>query len=187
MMKASTLTLVAFLTGATAWADCPAAPDHTEALADLISQVRAAKNETQGRAFSARMWQLWADAPDEIAQAVLDRGMGRRESFDLLGAISDFDALIEYCPDYAEGYNQRAFANFLQGNFAPAVGDLQKAIELSPNHIAARAGLALTYMQLGDLELARAELLTAVELNPWLSERRLLEKGGPLALKGQDI
>ena len=112
MKQIAIAATVSLLSTAAAWASCPAAPDHTEALADLISKARAAETETQGRLFSSQMWVLWVDAPDDSAQAVLDRGMGRRESFDLLGAIKDFDALIDYCPDYAEGYNQRAFGQF---------------------------------------------------------------------------
>lgn len=168
-------------------AQCPPAPDHTIAIAGLISQARAADTEMQGREFGAQMWVLWAKAPNEQAQAILNRGMSKRRAFDMLGAIADFDVLVGYCPDYAEGYNQRAFANFLQGKFEPAVVDLVKAIELSPNHVAARAGLALTYMELGQLDAAREELLRALDLNPWLSERHLLSKGGRLAPKGEDI
>ena len=168
-------------------AECPPSPDHTIAIAGLISQARAADTEREGREFGAQMWVLWAKAPNEQAQTILNRGMGKRRAFDMLGAIADFDVLVDYCPDYAEGYNQRAFANFLQGKYAIAVGDLVKAIELSPNHVAARAGLALTYMELGQLDAARAELLLALELNPWLSERRLLDKGGRLAPKVEDI
>ena len=170
-----------------ALAECPAPPNHSGALANLINDANSAETEAQGKAISSQMWELWADAPDAAAQAILDRGMGRRSAFDLLGAIADFDTLVAYCPDYAEGYNQRAFANFLQGNFARAEVDLRKAIELSPNHVAARAGLALTYMQMDRVDEARAALEAALKLNPWLSERHLIGKGGPLAPKGQDI
>ena len=95
--------------------------------------------------------------------------------------------LVEYCPEYAEGYNQRAFVNFLRQDFPPALGDLDRAIELSPNHIAALSGRALTLMGLGRNEEAREALKQALELNPWLSERSLLAPGGPLEPEGQDL
>ena len=55
---------------------CPAAPDHSGDLQDLFAQVQAAENEMQARVITNKMWELWADAPDEPAQEMLDLGMG---------------------------------------------------------------------------------------------------------------
>ena len=167
--------------------DCPPAPDHSAELDALVEEVQAATSEREARLVSNRMWELWADAPNEQAQAVLDRGMQKRASFDLAGAISDFNILIDYCPAYAEGYNQRAFVRFIQRDYPSALTDLERALELSPGHIAARAGLALTLMQLGQTDAARSELEAALERNPWLTERHLMSRGGPLAPEGDDI
>lgn len=168
-------------------AACPEAPDHSDALAALSQAAVAAPNEADGRALSDDMWELWLDAPDAQSQTVLDQGMRKRENYDFLGAIADFTRLIAYCPDYAEGYNQRAFAYFLQQEFTAARADLDRAIELSPTHVGALSGRALTLMQLGDLEAAQSDLSAALALNPWLSERHLLAPGGPLSPPGEDI
>ena len=133
------------------------------------------------------MWGFWTDAPDELAQEMLDRGMTRRSSYDFLGALKDLDRLVAYCPEYAEGYNQRAFVHFLRQDFTPALRDLDRAIALSPNHVAALSGRALTLMGLGRIDEARSALDHALELNPWLPERRLAGPGGPLAPLGKDI
>ncbi|WP_121067180.1 tetratricopeptide repeat protein [Chachezhania antarctica] len=166
---------------------CPPAPDHTAELEDLIAEVQAAPNEGAARAISNRMWALWADAPDEPAQAILDRGMTQRRSFDLLGAQRAFDRLIDYCPDYAEGYNQRAFVAFLRQDYAAALPDLDRALEISPRHVAAMSGRALSLIGLGRLAEARVALSQALELNPWLPERRLIAPGGALADVGRDL
>ncbi|MFD2854504.1 tetratricopeptide repeat protein [Seohaeicola zhoushanensis] len=94
---------------------------------------------------------------------------------------------MDYCPDYAEGYNQRAFAYYLTEKFGPALEDLDRAIALSPNHVAALSGRALTLLGLGRTEEAARALARALELNPWLSERSLAGPGGPLEPKGKDI
>ena len=166
---------------------CPAAPDHSDGVAGIISQIQQAENERAAQILSSQLWEFWADAPDDSAQAVLDRGMTRRSQWDLLGAIEDFDKLVEYCPSYAEGYNQRAFANFLRQDYQAALPDLNRAIELSPNHVAAISGKALTLMGLERLDEARQTLQQALELNPWLSERHLMGLGGPLDEPGEDI
>ncbi|MEO3415415.1 hypothetical protein AAFO92_12230 [Roseovarius sp. CAU 1744] len=153
---------------------CPDAPDHSEALSGLIEAVQAAPNERKARQISNDMWQYWADAPDAYAQELLDEGMSRREAFDYDGAMVALDALVEYCPDYAEGYNQRAFVNFLRQDFAAALPDLDRAIELSPRHVAAIAGRALTLAGMERRAEAALSLREALALNPWLSERHLL-------------
>lgn len=176
-----------FLPAAALAEGCPVAPDHRAEVDALIAEAQAAPTEMAGREVGNRMWLLWTDAPDEPAQSLLDEGMQKLRGADYLGALDDLNRLIEYCPDYAEGYNQRAFAYYLMQRFAPALEDLDRAIDLSPNHVAALSGRALTLMGLGRTDEAARALARALELNPWLSERSLAAPGGPLAPKGKDI
>lgn len=155
-------------------AACPPAPDIGEAEGKLIAEVRVAPNEYAAQKISNKMWALWATAPDAKAQEMLDRGMAARAGYDFASALDAFDALTEYCPDYAEGYNQRAFVNFLRQDYASALVDLDLAIERSPRHIAAIAGKALTLFGLEKDAEGQRVLREALALNPWLSERRFL-------------
>ncbi|WP_179379085.1 tetratricopeptide repeat protein [Jannaschia marina] len=163
------------LTATPLLAECPAAPDIAADIDGLIAKVQAAPTEAEGRRVSDEMWTFWAKAPDPRAQELLDEGMSRRAAFDLAGAVTAFDALVAYCPDFAEGYNQRAFANFLRQDFEAALPDLDRAIALQPRHIPAMAGKGLTLIQMGRIRAGQAEIRRAVALNPWLAERRLLD------------
>jgi tetratricopeptide (TPR) repeat protein len=170
-----------------ALADCPPVADHSAALDRLAERAQSAGNDMEGRRISGEMWKIWLDAPDDTAQAILDQGMTRRESFDFLGALSSFDRLVAYCPHYAEGFNQRAFVHFLTRNFEKALADLDAALAINPAHVGALSGRALTLLELGRLDEARDQLNEALAINPWLSERFLLKKGGRLAVPGDDI
>ena len=187
-MKQTLICLcVALATSPAFAATCPAAPDHTAQLSELATQAQAAASAPEGRRISDQMWALWADAPDAAAQEILNAGMERRSSYDYLGAMAAFNRLIEYCPDYAEGYNQRAFVSYLREDFAAAVIDLDRALARSPQHVAALAGKALSLLALGQNDAARAALEQALALNPWIPERALAAPGAPLAPLGQDI
>ncbi|NRB04220.1 MAG: hypothetical protein HRU30_13260 [Rhodobacteraceae bacterium] len=166
---------------------CPDPIDISAEMVGLLDGIQAAPSASAARPWTEKMWRVWLRAPDTVAQNVLDRGMSRQRNFDLLGAQRDFDTLVSYCPTYAEGYNQRAFTNYLGGKYDAALADLDKAIVLSPTHVGALAGRALTLMQMGRFQEARAQMLDAVALNPWLSERALLEPGQPLEAKEQDL
>jgi tetratricopeptide (TPR) repeat protein len=159
-----------------AFAACPPAPDIAADEMRLFEQIRNAGNELAARPFSNGLWELWTMAPDEPAQALLDQGMSARSSFDFVSAIDALDRLVDYCPNYAEGYNQRAFVNFLRQDYAAALVDLDRAIELSPRHTGAITGKALTLSGLGREDEAQILLREAVELHPWLSERHLLKE-----------
>jgi len=157
-----------------ALADCPPAPDIAPAMDVLLAEVQAAPTEAAGRAVSARMWAEWARAPDARSQDLLDEGMGRRQAGDLPGALVAFEALVAYCPDYAEGYNQRAFVRFLQGDMAAALPDLDRALALRPRHVAALAGKGLTLIGAGRIAEGQDAIRAAMAFDPWLGERHYL-------------
>ncbi|MEO0866580.1 MAG: tetratricopeptide repeat protein [Pseudomonadota bacterium] len=171
-----------------AFADtCPPSPDISSELSEVIEMARIAPDERGGQVASDKMWDIWLRAPDTAAQEVLDRGMRQRGNFDFVGAYESFDALVAYCPDYAEGYNQRAFISFLREDYNAALVDLDRALALSPDHVGAQSGRALTLMNLGRRDDARAQLEAALDNNPWLGERHLLAEGAPLGPVGQEL
>ncbi|MBA99224.1 tetratricopeptide repeat protein [Sulfitobacter sp.] len=181
------LGILTLLSGPALAAGCPQLPDYSPELRNLIEQADRAPDVRAGRVVSDAMWKVWLRAPDEVAQGILDTGLRRRDAYDFLGAIGEFDRLVTYCPDYAEGYNQRAYIHFLNGEYAAALTNLDMALNLQPLHVAAQTGRALTLMHMGRISEARAQLLIAVENNPWLPEAGLLAKDAPLGPQGSDI
>lgn len=166
---------------------CPAPADVSAEMEELFAQAQAASDFREGQAASDAMWEVWLRAPDAAAQEVLDRGMAARSSFNFVEAYAQFTKLTEYCPDYAEGWNQRAYISFLRKDYAAALIDLDRALALQPRHVAAQSGRGLTLMNLGRIAEARSQMLEAEANNPWLSEKSLLADGAPLGRKGKDI
>lgn len=174
-MRCTFIALPLIVLGTLAFAECPPPPDIANREAALFAKLKDAKNELAAQDSTRGLWELWTQAPDDAAQALLDQGMAARGSYNFLRAIDQFDRLVEYCPDYAEGYNQRAFVNFLREDFAAALVDLDLALERSPSHVGALSGKALTLMGLGQMEEAQEVLRAALALNPWIPERGLLQ------------
>lgn len=156
-------------------ADCPAQIDITTRIDALVEKARSAPSQAAGLRVSGEMWELWLAAPDAQAQDWLDEGMARMRTGDMSGAQTAFDALVEYCPDYAEGWNQRAFLAFSQGSFDAALADLDVALARDARHVGALTGKGLTLIALGRIAEGQDMIRIALELNPWLGERRYLE------------
>ena len=155
---------------------CPAVPVRSAEKAELYAGLLTAKNEMGAAPYNAGLWEIWLDAPDEIAQAMLNEGMALRRVYDFLGSVAVLNDLVDYCPDYAEGYNQRAFAYFLARDFEASLADLDRTLVIDPRHIGALSGKGLTLIELGRNKEAQVVLKEAVALHPWLSERFLIEE-----------
>ena len=157
------------------WADsCPQIPDQSAQLDPVYDQLLETTSKEQAGPLVADLWQIWLAAPDDKAQKMLDVGIVTLRSGNYVSAANIFTALVDYCPNYVEGYNQRAFAYYLSGNFEAALPDLARALEIRPRHLGALTGKALTHFQLDQTILAEEELRKATAINPWISEAELL-------------
>ena len=172
-MRTLLATAVLALAATTAQAVCPA-QDLSAQKDPLYERLKASASELEGIPIAQEIWSLYSTAPDAKAQDLLDRGVRylQRGQFDTSETV--LTELVDYCPDYAEGWNQRAFARFLAGRFDGALEDLDRTLELEPRHFGALSGRGLTLLRQGRQLLAQQAIRDALKVNPWLNERRIL-------------
>ena len=138
----------------------------------LFDRLAKAQSEQEGRLAEEAIWRYWIDqSPSPEVRTALDAGMERREAYDYEAAEEHFDKVIELAPGYAEGFNQRAFIRFLRENYGGAESDLEKALELEPEHFGAMAGLYQVLLRQDRQQVALKMLQQAVGIHPWLQER----------------
>jgi len=114
------------------------------------------------------LWSVWFRCGTPPANHELMRGAQALERKDIPHAIRHFDRAIEQCPTFAEPFNQRATARYLQEEYEPSIADCQRAIELMPCHFGALAGMGHCYAHLGKAREAVAAYERALEVNPHL-------------------
>lgn len=152
----------------------PASADDVEKRA-LFSVLSNAQSEKEGRTAEGAIWLYWFDqSPTADVRASLDAGRERREAYDYEAAENHLDKVVESAPDYAEGYNQRAFVRFLRENYEDAQSDLEIALELEPDHFGAMSGLFHILRIKKRPEAALGLLRQAVDIHPWIQERSFL-------------
>ncbi|MGX9856320.1 tetratricopeptide repeat protein [Limimaricola variabilis] len=177
MIRAAAMVLC-LATAPAAARDCPPPPDHGEERAQLTERLARAPDPGTAQRLMDRLWELWRDAPDAAAQDLLDRSISHRLGGQDEAALQLLDQLVAECPDYAEGWNQRAYMHYLRGDYAAALADIDATLERMPDHVGALSGRALALWELGRETEARRALDTALALNPWLPERSLIEAPG---------
>lgn len=157
--------------------DCPVPMDNIAQKNRLHDELLTAQSEMTGRVFADQLWIIWTTAPDEISQELLDRGRERIRVADYERAEEYFDELVEYCPHFAEGWNQRAYIHLLRQNYDASLSDITVVLALEPRHFGALAGRASVLLEMGRTRVGYIALRMALTVNPWLSERHLLPSG----------
>jgi tetratricopeptide (TPR) repeat protein len=152
----------------------PAAADEVEAaiLGKLFAELRAAPDAETARRIDRQIWLVWTTPSDPVLRGRMNEVLAARSAGDLGGAITLLNRLVADYPDYAEGWNQRATMYFMLGNFEASLADCARVLELEPRHFGALSGRALIYLQQGRRALARKDMATALEIHPFLTERR---------------
>ena len=127
------ICLAACLLSAQVQAACPTldAEELDGRQAPLFAKLKAAKTEVEGQILASALWEIFSTAPDKKAQELLDKGVQSIGRGEFLEAETALTYLIDYCPEYAEGWNQRAFARYLKGEYDEALADLDRTLDLA--------------------------------------------------------
>lgn len=114
------------------------------------------------------LWSIWFRGGTPESNACLLRGSESLNDRQIERAAEHFSAAIGLCPSFAEAYNQRAMAYFLQEKFEESLRDSRRAVELMPCHFGAWAGMGHCHAHRGELEAALSCYRRALSINPHL-------------------
>jgi tetratricopeptide (TPR) repeat protein len=109
---------------------------------------------------------IWSRSGSASMDLLLRRGKEALEAEDYEAALEHFSALTDHAPDFAEGWNGRATAFYLMGEFSLSMADVERVLALNPRHFGALSGLAAMFEQMGENELALKALRAVHALNP---------------------
>ncbi len=137
-------------------------------LASLFQELRTAPDGPSAASVEDQIWTIWLDHPGDEVLFLMQDGVSGMNEEDYARALEAFSAVTEIAPDYAEGWNKRANANYLLGDYAAAVADIRRVLMLEPRHFAALAGLGLIYLELDEADGALKAFSAALAINPHL-------------------
>lgn len=181
------VAVAASLHGGPAFGDVHRTAGEAQARLDnLFSKLKDARTEEEARRVEARIWQTWFHTDNGDVVQVMSRVQFAMGAGFLDLALGELDKVVALAPDYAEGWNRRATVLFLLKRDRESVRDIQRVLALEPRHFGALSGLGLIHMRAGNWASALKSFRRALEINPYLKERGLIEalekkvKGQPL-------
>ena len=163
-----------------------AADQNDQRLAPLFETLKSTGDPATARAAEVEIWRIWIDSGDSNIDGLMVEGVVAMNNARLADAITIFGEITERAPAFAEGWNKRATAYFLNENYAASVRDIQTTLALEPRHFGAISGMGLIFLTRGDETgpLAAFEAVVAIHPNsPGARQRieelrkRVLERG----------
>jgi tetratricopeptide (TPR) repeat protein len=133
--------------------------------APLLEALYDADPEVRIHAQSA-VWQVWSRSGNPEVDALLKSGIRDMEEGRMGQAVEAFTRITERQPDFAEGWNKRATAYYMIGDYEQSLKDCDEVIKRNPQHFGALSGYGLIYVRRGELERALEYFQRALEINP---------------------
>ncbi len=144
--------------------ESPDTPD-TAKLDQLLAEL-AQPGRSDWERIQAQITRIWSHSGSPAMDLLLARGNAALAAEDYPLAVEHFSALIDHAPDFAEGWNGRATAYFMMGQFSLSIADVEHVLVLNPQHFGAIAGLGFMLEEMDEPQLALRALRRAQKLNP---------------------
>src|SRR5262245_18358363 len=126
------------------------------------------------------LWLVWTRSGDAAVDQLLERGTDEMQSGRQNEAIATFSEVIRRKPAFAEGWNKRATALYLAGQYKRSLADCDEVLKRNPRHFGALSGAGLIHLALEQHRQALEWFRRALEVNPNMigieAEARRLEE-----------
>jgi len=112
------------------------------------------------------MWLLWSRSGDDAIDALMTKGQGELGARDFAAAIATYSEVIRRKPAFAEGWNKRATAYFLNDELKRSLADCDQVMKRNPYHFGALSGYGQIYFQQKQYDKAIEYWERALKVNP---------------------
>jgi Flp pilus assembly protein TadD len=132
----------------------------------LFTRLQETDSRLEAQSIENDIWHIWFNSPDAEVTRLMEQGSIAMNNGDLKTAIEDFSRITEIAPEFAEGWNRRATARYLAGDYEGSRADVAKTLALEPRHFGALSGLGLINAAEDKGEAAIEAWEDALKVNP---------------------
>ena len=134
----------------------------------LFAQLHKSDDAKTAKIIEKAIWGLWSRSDSPTANALMQQASRALAAANFAVSIKLLDTAIELKPDFAEAWNKRATAFYLDRQFDKSLADIERVLELEPRHFGALSGLGLIHRELGDEAAALKAFRRALVIHPHL-------------------
>ena len=193
----ASLAVIGALAGAPAWAADPSsAPDAepdgqapqakqdeappktpAEERADLYARLAASKDADETEGIIGRLLHSYAESGSDTGDLLLHRARQAIGVERYSDALEILDQTIALLPDWAEGWNARATARYLDDDYNGSMADIAQTLKREPNHLGALMGMGAILEARGKREDALKVYERALVIAPhWRNAEEAADK-----------
>ena len=137
-------------------------------LDELFFLLQGSRNPSEASVLTKKIWQNWYQSDDPDIVKLLDMGAASMRRGELDDAVGYFSEIIEINPNFSEGWNRRATAYYMMGEFKLSTLDIAATLNLEPRHFGALSGQGMIYTRLNNRDKALEYYERALAYNPHL-------------------
>lgn len=141
--------------------------DRANVLADLYSRLAKAKSADAAMVIQTAIERVWLHSGSDTIDLLMTRAQKQIDDKKHDVALELLGAVVKLAPDFAEGWNRRAYVHFSNGDYNRALGDLRKVLALDQQHFQAISGLASILREFGDDASALRAYRKALQIHPF--------------------
>jgi tetratricopeptide (TPR) repeat protein len=153
------------------------ADEKAKVLNDLYAHLATAEDEQSAKPIADTIERLWLQSGSETINLLMERAAAAMNTKNTDLALKLLDFVTELAPDYAEGFNRRAYVHFTRNSVEAAVGDLRRTLALEPNHFKALDGLGQIWREHGNKRGALRVEKQLLDVHPnWPGAKQAVEE-----------
>ena len=111
--------------------------------ADLYARLAASKDADETEGIIGRLLRVYSESGSDTADLLLRRARQAIGVENYSDALKILDATIAFLPDWAEGWNARATARYLDDDYNGSMADIAQTLKREPKHLGALMGMGM--------------------------------------------
>ena len=201
------LAIAGFLAGAPAWASDPStAPEAkpegqasqakqdepppktpAEERSDLYARLAASKDADETAGIITLLLRSYSESGSDTGDLLLQRARHAIGLEQYSDALKILDQTVALLPDWAEGWNGRATARYLDDDYNGSMADIAQTLKREPRHLGALMGMAAILEARGKKQDALKVYERALAIAPhWRNAQQAADKL-KAALAGEEL
>ncbi len=137
-----------------------------DATLDSLFAALGSSGPGEAPTIQAKIYEIWNDPGSDSMRLIFERAKSAMAERRLAVAIEHLDDLVLLAPDFAEGWNARATAHYLAGEYARSLDDIDATLRLEPRHFGALSGQGMVFLATGKPRRALDSFRQALRLHP---------------------